>query len=58
MFVSAEVEHRWVSAYFPFTHPSWELEIKSNDRWIETVGCGVIRHEILEKGDFQIYEIN
>ncbi|KAL5242566.1 hypothetical protein ACI65C_009976 [Semiaphis heraclei] len=43
-----EVEYRWVSEYFPFTHPSFELEINYNDQWIEALGCGVIRHEILK----------
>jgi phenylalanyl-tRNA synthetase alpha chain len=22
-----KVEYRWVECYFPFTHPSWELEV-------------------------------
>jgi len=43
-----EVEYRWVSEYFPFTHPSFELEINYNGQWIEALGCGVIRHEILK----------
>ncbi|XP_050424976.1 probable phenylalanine--tRNA ligase, mitochondrial [Adelges cooleyi] len=42
------IPYRWVSEYFPFTHPSFELEIKFNDKWIEALGCGVIRHEILK----------
>ncbi|KAL7056390.1 hypothetical protein AAHC03_020959 [Spirometra sp. Aus1] len=47
---------RWVSAYFPFTHPSWELEIQtgvrtgdSDDGWTEMLGCGILRQEILAK---------
>ncbi|VDN11358.1 unnamed protein product [Dibothriocephalus latus] len=47
---------RWVSAYFPFTHPSWELEIQtgvragdSDDGWTEMLGCGILRQEILDK---------
>ncbi|KAE9538556.1 hypothetical protein AGLY_005655 [Aphis glycines] len=43
-----EIEYRWISEYFPFTHPSFELEINYNGQWIEALGCGVIRHEILK----------
>lgn len=43
-----DIEYRWVSEYFPFTHPSFELEINYNGKWIEALGCGVIRHEILK----------
>ena len=44
------VEMRWVGAYFPFTHPSWELEIKYQGDWMEVLGCGIIEQEILKKG--------
>ncbi|KRZ83255.1 Phenylalanine--tRNA ligase, mitochondrial, partial [Trichinella sp. T8] len=43
-----KVQMRWVKAYFPFTHPSWELEILYRDNWIEILGCGVIEQKILE----------
>ncbi|KAK8752479.1 hypothetical protein OTU49_005764 [Cherax quadricarinatus] len=42
-----DVEARWVDAYFPFTHPSWELEVKINNDWVELLGCGIIEQEIL-----------
>lgn len=32
---------RWVEAYFPFTSPSWELEIFHDGAWLEILGCGV-----------------
>ena len=36
-----EVERRWVSCYFPFTHPSWELEVLHEGQWLEVrVGKG------------------
>ncbi|XP_063833637.1 probable phenylalanine--tRNA ligase, mitochondrial [Ostrinia nubilalis] len=42
-----DVKHRWVEAYFPFTHPSWELEIFYENKWMEVLGCGIVRNEIL-----------
>ncbi|EPZ35477.1 phenylalanyl-tRNA synthetase [Rozella allomycis CSF55] len=42
-----DVETRWINTYFPFTQPSFELEIKFRGEWLEVLGCGVIRQEIL-----------
>lgn len=42
-----DVSCRWINVYFPFTHPSWELEIEWNGKWIEVLGCGIMRHAIL-----------
>jgi phenylalanyl-tRNA synthetase alpha chain len=39
---------RWMPAYFPFTEPSFELEIYFNDQWVEMLGCGILRKEILK----------
>ena len=38
---------RWVPAYFPFTTPSFELEMYFKEQWVEMLGCGVIQHRIL-----------
>lgn len=40
-------EMRWVDEYFPFTHPSFELEILFQGEWMEVLGCGVIHPQIL-----------
>ena len=41
------IEYKWVECYFPFTHPSWELEIFYNGKWLEVLGCGIMEQEIL-----------
>ncbi|XP_052563420.1 probable phenylalanine--tRNA ligase, mitochondrial [Culex pipiens pallens] len=44
-----KIQYRWVETYFPFTQPSWELEIYFNNNWLEILGCGITRNEILER---------
>ncbi|KAJ3099340.1 hypothetical protein HDU97_003265 [Phlyctochytrium planicorne] len=43
------LEVRWIEGYFPFTGPSFELEVKYMDKWLELCGCGVIQQSILDK---------
>lgn len=45
--LNGEFESRWVPAYFPFTHPSWEFEILYNGKWLEVVGSGIVEEKIL-----------
>lgn len=42
------IKYRWIDAYFPFTHPSFELEILYNNKWLEVLGCGIIQQKILD----------
>lgn len=41
-------EYRFNEDYFPFTHPSFEIEVKLNDKWVEILGGGVIHRDILD----------
>ena len=38
---------RWREDYFPFTEPSFELDIFFNNDWMEVLGCGVIHDEVM-----------
>lgn len=46
----SETEYRWNPCYFPFTHPSFELEVKFEGEWMEMLGSGIMRQRILEQG--------
>jgi len=39
---------RWIEAYFPFTSPSFEVEVFFNGKWLEILGSGVIRQATLD----------
>jgi phenylalanyl-tRNA synthetase alpha chain len=45
-YVDEPLRVRWVEAYFPFTSPSWELEVYYGGDWLEVLGCGVVKQEL------------
>ncbi|BEI86807.1 hypothetical protein CcaverHIS002_0701530 [Cutaneotrichosporon cavernicola] len=39
---------RWIEAQFPWTSPSFEVEVWFNGEWLEILGCGVVVQKTLE----------
>jgi len=44
----SNVELRWSPDKFPFTDPSLELEIFWKGQWLELLGCGILKREVMD----------
>lgn len=40
---------RWINAYFPWTSPSYEVEVFFDGIWLEILGCGVVQQAALTR---------
>lgn len=49
----SEAELRWVPGYFPFTSPSFELEVRWSGEWLELLGCGLLARGVLGRGNIR-----
>lgn len=41
-------EYHFKEDYFPFTEPSYEVEVLYNGNWLEILGCGVVHTQIMQ----------
>lgn len=46
-YLNEPLKIRWVEAYFPWTSPSWEIEVWWKGEWLECCGCGVVQQQVL-----------
>ncbi len=44
----ASTQLRWRDDFFPFTSPSFELDVMFNGEWLEILGCGLIHEDIMQ----------
>ena len=47
LFDNADLQIRWNEDYFPFTEPSYEMEILWKDEWLEVLGSGIMHKDVL-----------
>lgn len=45
--IPKELKVRWITAYFPWTAPSWEIEVWWEGDWLELCGCGLVQQQVL-----------
>lgn len=47
---------RWIEAYFPFTSPSFEVEVFFQGKWLEILGSGVVRQATLDTAGISLHQ--
>lgn len=45
-----DIKIRLRPSYFPFTEPSFEIDIWINNRWLEVAGAGMVNRKVLKNG--------
>ncbi|WOX79326.1 phenylalanine--tRNA ligase subunit alpha [Candidatus Shikimatogenerans bostrichidophilus] len=40
-------KYRYRISYFPFTKPSFEIDLYYNKKWVEIMGCGLVNKKVL-----------
>jgi phenylalanyl-tRNA synthetase alpha chain len=48
LYFQKSMEIRIRPSFFPFTEPSFEIDIKLNNEWLEIMGCGIIHPNIFK----------
>ncbi|MDO8495406.1 MAG: hypothetical protein Q7S32_02665 [bacterium] len=44
-----DIKYRLNPDTFPYTDPSLEMEVEIGGKWVEVVGCGVVKDSVLDK---------
>lgn len=52
-YLNEPLKVRWVEAYFPWTTPSWEIEVWWKGEWLECCGCGLVKQQVLTNAELE-----
>jgi phenylalanyl-tRNA synthetase alpha chain len=52
---SEPLKVRWIEAFFPFTTPSYEVEVWYNGEWLEILGSGVVQQKTLNEAGTSLF---
>ncbi|MGA1047325.1 MAG: phenylalanine--tRNA ligase subunit alpha [Minisyncoccia bacterium] len=52
-----DIKMRLRPSYFPFTEPSFEIDIWLQDKWLEIAGAGMVSRKVLENGGITDHNI-
>ncbi|MDH3004684.1 MAG: phenylalanine--tRNA ligase subunit alpha, partial [Candidatus Shikimatogenerans sp. JK-2022] len=53
-----EYKYRYRISYFPFTNPSFEVDLYYNKKWVEILGCGMIHYKVLQNVNYNYKRYN
>jgi phenylalanyl-tRNA synthetase alpha chain len=52
------IQVRWINDLFPFTSPSFQVEVWWKGEWLEILGCGVVKQATLDRAGMDIYHLS
>ena len=56
--LGSEVKTRLRPSFFPFTEPSFEVDVWFKGHWLELMGCGMVHPTVLKNGDIDPTEFS
>jgi phenylalanyl-tRNA synthetase alpha chain len=55
---SEPLQVRWIEATFPWTSPSYEVEVLFEGKWLEILGCGVVKQDTLNRSGILVHNFD
>jgi phenylalanyl-tRNA synthetase alpha chain len=55
---SEPLQVRWIEATFPWTSPSYEVEVLFEGKWLEILGCGVVKQDTLNRSGTFVHDFH
>ncbi|WGH24871.1 MAG: phenylalanine--tRNA ligase subunit alpha [Candidatus Shikimatogenerans bostrichidophilus] len=52
IFLGDKYKIRFRISYFPFTNPSFEVDLYYNKKWLEIIGCGMVNQKVFKNVNY------